>query len=94
MTMLKGLSTRSVHSGEGRDPLTGSITTPIYQTSNFTFENTKALIDVITEEKEGYVYTRYGNPTTRAAERKIAELEGVEDAEDIIADLEQAFSKV
>jgi cystathionine beta-lyase/cystathionine gamma-synthase len=60
--------------------LTGSVTTPIYQTSNFAFANTRDLVDVISEKKEGYFYTRYGNPTTRAAEHKMAELECVEDA--------------
>lgn len=79
MTENKGLSTRAVHAGERRDPVTGSIVTPIYQTSNFASENTKDLIDTITEEKKGYIYTRYGNPTTRAVEQKLAELEGVED---------------
>jgi methionine-gamma-lyase len=94
MTEATGFSTRAVHAGERRDPVTGSIVTPIYQTSNFAAENTDALVDTMTERKEGYIYTRHGNPTTRAVEEKLAELEGVEDAEDILADIEQAFSKI
>ena len=76
----KGFSTKSVHSGEKVDPITGSVTTPIYQTSNFAFKNTQDLLDLINERKEGYIYTRYGNPTNRAVERKLAELENVDDA--------------
>jgi methionine-gamma-lyase len=34
----------------------------------------------MSEKEEGYVYTRYGNPTVRAVEKKIADLEGTEDA--------------
>jgi len=77
---LKGFSTKSVHAGEKPDPITGSITTPIYQTSNFAFKNTQDVLDLMNEKKKGYIYTRYGNPTTRTVERKLAELENVEDA--------------
>jgi cystathionine beta-lyase/cystathionine gamma-synthase len=76
----KGFSTKSVHAGEKADPITGSVTTPIYQTSNFAFKNTQDLLDLMNEKRKGYIYTRYGNPTTRAVERKLAELENVEDA--------------
>jgi len=76
----KGFSTRAVHAGEQRDPSTGSVITPIYETSVFGFSSTKELIDVMSEKAEGYIYTRYGNPTVRTVERKMAELEGAEDA--------------
>jgi cystathionine beta-lyase/cystathionine gamma-synthase len=76
----KGFSTKSVHAGEKADPITGSVTTPIYQTSNFAFKNTQDLLDLMNEKRDGYIYTRYGNPTTRVVERKLAELENVEDA--------------
>jgi len=75
-----GFSTKSVHAGETRDRQTGSVVTPIYETSVFAFSSTKELIEVIGGGAVGYVYTRYGNPTVRAAEKKIAELEGAEDA--------------
>ncbi len=80
MSSEKNFSTKSVHAGERMDPQTGSIITPIYQTSNFAFATTKNLFDVMSGKTEGYVYTRYGNPTSRAVEMKVAELEGVEDA--------------
>ena len=75
----KGFSTKAVHAGEKRDPSTGSVVTPIYETSVFAFSNTKELINVMSEKAEGYIYTRYGNPTVRTVERKMAELEGAED---------------
>jgi len=75
----KGFSTKAVHAGEKRDPSTGAVVTPIYETSVFAFSSTKELIDVMGDKAEGYTYTRYGNPTVRAVERKMAELEGAED---------------
>ncbi len=75
----KGFSTKAVHAGEKRDPSTGAVVTPIYETSVFAFSSTKELIDVMSEKAEGYTYTRYGNPTVRTVERKMAELEGAED---------------
>jgi len=76
----KGFSTKAVHAGEKRDPSTGAVITPIYETSVFGFSSTKELIDVMSEKVEGYTYTRYGNPTVRTVDRKMAELEGAEDA--------------
>jgi len=75
----KGFSTKAVHAGEKRDHSTGAVVTPIYETSVFAFSSTKELIDVMSEKAEGYIYTRYGNPTVRTVERKMAELEGAED---------------
>ncbi|MBE0512353.1 aminotransferase class I/II-fold pyridoxal phosphate-dependent enzyme [Candidatus Bathyarchaeota archaeon] len=75
----KGFSTKAVHAGEKRDPSTGAVVAPIYETSVFAFSSTRELIDVMSEKAEGYIYTRYGNPTVRTVERKMAELEGAED---------------
>jgi cystathionine beta-lyase/cystathionine gamma-synthase len=76
----KGFSTKAVHGGENRDQSSGSFVTPIYEASVFAFSTTKELVDVISEKTEGYLYTRFGNPTVRNVERKMAELEGAEDA--------------
>ena len=76
----KGFSTASVHSGEAFDPISGSVTTPIYQTSTFGFPSTERLLEVVSGIAEGNIYTRYGNPTTNAAEDKVAKLEGAEGA--------------
>src|SRR4030067_1812393 len=75
----KGFSTKSVHAGEQTDSL-GSVVTPIYETSVFAFSKTKQLREGIKGEKPGYIYTRWDNPTVKAAEKKMAELEETEDA--------------
>ncbi|MGA3192504.1 MAG: aminotransferase class I/II-fold pyridoxal phosphate-dependent enzyme [Candidatus Bathyarchaeia archaeon] len=76
----KGFSTKAVHAGNRRGSFTGPVVEPIYETSVFAFSSTKQLVDVVGEKAEGYVYTRYGNPTTRSVENKMAELEQSEDA--------------
>lgn len=52
-----------------------SLTTPIVQTSTYTFRNTQELIDYQEGNYGSYEYGRYGNPTTRACEEKIRALE-------------------
>lgn len=73
-----GLSTVAVHAGERMNETHGAVTTPIFQTSTFYFPTD----DERTWEGQvpdgSYIYTRYGNPTIRAAEDKIAALEGAE----------------
>ncbi len=53
----------------------GSATTPIYQTSTFVFENADHGAQCFAGESKGFIYTRIGNPTLRALEQSIAELE-------------------
>ncbi|MEM0058473.1 MAG: aminotransferase class I/II-fold pyridoxal phosphate-dependent enzyme [Candidatus Bathyarchaeia archaeon] len=74
-----GFSTKAVRGGEKPDAL-GAVSAPIYETSVFAFMSTKRLIDVISERAEGYIYTRFDNPTVRAVEEKMAVLEDAEDA--------------
>jgi len=56
----------------------GAVTKPIYQTSTFAFKNTAELIEFQKGDPNKYLYTRYGNPTLRAVEEKMAVLEGGE----------------
>lgn len=49
---------------------------PIHASSSFRFDSVEASIEVFTGKKEGYVYGRYGNPTIKAVESKLATLEG------------------
>ena len=58
------------------DPVVG----PIYQTSLFTFENFETMRRAFAGERQGYVYSRVGNPTVHDFERRIAALEGAEAA--------------
>lgn len=65
-----GFSTRQIHAGVTPDPLTGSILTPIYQSTTFVQPSVDEYL------KKGYSYSRSGNPTVRALELKLADLEG------------------
>jgi cystathionine beta-lyase/cystathionine gamma-synthase len=65
---------KQVHAGVTPDPTTGAILTPIYQSTTFVQES------VDTYLAKGYSYSRSGNPTVAALERRIAELEGGADA--------------
>jgi methionine-gamma-lyase len=69
-----GFSTRLVHGTGTRDPL-GSVITPIYQTSTFSFESAEDGAKCFAGEKEGYIYTRIGNPTNNDLEKSIADME-------------------
>jgi len=74
-----GASTRAVHGGEARAKLANAVTEPIIQTATYTFANTAELADHFEGRIEREEYGRYGNPTQRVAERKLAALEGAED---------------
>jgi len=75
----KSMSTRAVHAGEPRKKYADSLTTPIIQTSTFTFQNSKHIEDYTKKGKEHFEYGRYGNPTAKIAEKRLANLEGAED---------------
>ena len=62
--------TREVHAGVEPDPVTGAILTPIYQTTTYVQESVDKYLD------KGYSYSRSGNPTVSALERRITALEG------------------
>jgi methionine-gamma-lyase len=73
-------ATLCVHGSGGIDPATGAVSIPIYQSSTFAFESARAGAEIFAGEREGYVYTRIGNPTQAALEREIAFLENGESA--------------
>jgi cystathionine beta-lyase/cystathionine gamma-synthase len=63
-------ATRQIHAGVDPDPITGSILTPIYQTTTYVQESVDRYLS------RGYSYSRSGNPTVRALEHKLTDLEG------------------
>ncbi|MGE5359952.1 MAG: trans-sulfuration enzyme family protein, partial [Bacteroidales bacterium] len=73
-TKRMGFNTKMVHAGMGKDQY-GSAVVPIYQTSTFAFESAQNGADRFAGRAEGYIYTRIGNPTIRALEKNLAELE-------------------
>ena len=72
-------ATKLIHAGEGVDTgATPSLTTPIYETSTFVFDSV-ADVDKYQEGKlNGYLYSRYENPTVVAVEQKLAAVDGAE----------------
>jgi cystathionine gamma-synthase len=85
MTFRDGFSTRAVHAGEARRKPHHALTTPIVQTSTFTFDDTADLVGFMEahmwgDETERTDYGRYGNPTLTAVERKLADLDSGEAA--------------
>lgn len=78
-------STTAVHAGERPFRSHNSLTVPIVQTAVYTFDTTEDLVTytedrIFWSEPEREEYGRYGNPTVRAVEAKIAALEGAQDA--------------
>jgi len=63
-------SSRQIHAGVEPDPVTGSILTPIYQTTAYVQDSVDSYLS------KGYSYSRSGNPTVRALEMRVADLEG------------------
>jgi len=74
-----GPSTLAVHAGEPRQKPGHALATPIIQTATFTFTDTQELKDHFDGKIERVEYGRYGNPTQRIGETKLAALEGAGD---------------
>jgi cystathionine beta-lyase/cystathionine gamma-synthase len=76
-----GFASRAVHAGErGPRPDFTPTVTPIYPATAFVYDDTDTLDAIFANERPGYVYTRYANPTTSALETAVASLEGTEEA--------------
>jgi methionine-gamma-lyase len=69
-----GINSKLIHAGHRADP-TGALNVPIYQTSTFAFRDAQHGAALFAGEEDGYIYTRIGNPTIRALEESVAELE-------------------
>src|SRR3954468_23028175 len=63
-----GFATTAIHAGQEADPLTGSVTVPIYATSTYVQEEIG--------KNKGYEYSRVSNPTRTRLEENLAALEG------------------
>ncbi len=75
----RGRSTLAVHAGQPRKKAHDAIATPIVASATYVFQDTAELRDYFDGRIEREEYGRYGNPTVRTAERKLAALEGAED---------------
>jgi cystathionine gamma-synthase/methionine-gamma-lyase len=71
-----GINTQLVHAGErGAPPRGKPVSTPIYATATFTYDSMAEVDQVFAGEQQGYIYTRYGNPTVAALEEAMRVLE-------------------
>jgi methionine-gamma-lyase len=73
-SMKLGMNSKLVH-GRYRPDVTGAVNVPIYQSSTFAFRDAAHGAALFAGEEEGYIYTRIGNPTIRALEESVADLE-------------------
>ena len=68
--------TIALHAGYEGDPATHAATTPIYQTTSYTFDNTQHGADLFDLKVAGNIYSRIMNPTNAVLEARLAALEG------------------
>ena len=74
--MTMHLETRAIHAPAAELDGSHPVSTPIYQTSVFTFDNPATCARALDDPDAGFAYSRYANPTTRALEAVAADLEG------------------
>jgi len=72
--------TLAVHGGEPRTYPYDALVAPITQTATYSFADTAELIAYFEGHKDREEYGRYGNPSVRLVEEKVAALERTEDA--------------
>ncbi|MGB0894868.1 MAG: methionine gamma-lyase [Parashewanella sp.] len=73
------IATKAIHAGREQEA-TGALASPLYQSATFIFDSVEQGGARFSGDEQGYIYTRLGNPTTSELERKMAALEGAEDA--------------
>lgn len=72
-------ATKLIHAGESVDTgATPSLTTPIYETSTFVFDSVADVEKYQEGKLNGYLYSRYDNPTVVAVEQKLAAVDGAD----------------
>ena len=69
-----GFSSLAIHAGHQQDPNYAHLT-PIYATSTFVYDDAEQGMRRFSGKEPGYIYSRWGNPTYREAEEKIAAME-------------------
>ena len=78
---IQAFATRAVHAGERAPrPDYTPVSSPIQPSVGYVYDSMADLDAIFANEREGYVYARYGSPTLSAFEQAMAELEGGESA--------------
>lgn len=73
-------NTEVIHAQQKLDPVTGSHVSPLYQTSTYILPNYDEAVRLNQNIDQGFVYSRFGNPTVDEFEKKVAHLEKAEAA--------------
>ena len=76
MTHSKHPETLALHAGHRKDPTTGAVAVPIYQTTSYLFDSTEHASDLFALKQLGNIYTRLMNPTNDVLEKRMAAIEG------------------
>ncbi len=71
---LTGFSSLAIHAGHQQDANYAHLT-PIYASSTFVYDNAEQGMRRFSGEEQGFIYSRWGNPTMSEAESKIAAME-------------------
>ena len=74
-----GIKTRAVHGGERPNPITGASAPDLVMSTTFAMDEPAGFSINAFEGEVPYIYTRWGNPTIKMLEDKLAALEGAED---------------
>ncbi|MBJ26964.1 MAG: O-succinylhomoserine sulfhydrylase [Rhodospirillaceae bacterium] len=88
-----GLATRAVRSGLDRSKF-GETAEAIYATSGFVYETAELAEARFSGESEGFVYSRFGNPTVRVFENRLASIEGAEDCRATASGMSAVFASL
>src|SRR5436190_5869943 len=72
---MKGPATELIHAGEVDRSASVPLTTPIYETTTFVFDNAEEVVAYNEGRSSKYLYSRYTNPTVVSAEQKLAALD-------------------
>lgn len=72
----RDISTKLVHGG-AQNPLPEGkpVSTPVYTSVTYTYDSMQEIDQIFGGEKQGFIYTRYGNPTIAALEEAVREVE-------------------
>jgi cystathionine beta-lyase/cystathionine gamma-synthase len=77
---MRGPATELIHAGETDRGVAVPLTTPIYETTTFVFDNAQEVVEYNEGRSSKYLYSRYTNPTVVAVEKKLAALDRAEAA--------------
>jgi Cystathionine beta-lyases/cystathionine gamma-synthases len=77
---MKGPATELIHAGETERGVAVPLTTPIYETTTFIFDNAQEVVAYNEGRSNKYLYSRYTNPTVVSVEQKLAVIDRAETA--------------